>query len=142
MTPLYFIAKMLCTLRSLSKYKFGEILLEQLKVWNFALWRVPFVKIMYSFSYKSTEELSLMTLNSDPKFKEKLTFCLKNDIRNLMNFNSSSEKSKNLHFDGIFLSKVCNVWAKIIKSSCVMKNDLWFQKWHKELVNFHTSSWK
>ena len=44
----------------------------------------------------------------------KLTFCLKNDMRNLMNFNSSSEKSENLHFDGIFLSKVCDVWAKII----------------------------
>ena len=50
-----------------------------------------------------------MTLKSDPKFKEKLTFCLKNDMRNLMNFNFSSEKSENLHFDGIFFSKVCNV---------------------------------
>ena len=50
-----------------------------------------------------------MTLKSDPKFKEKLTFCLKNDMRNLMNFNSSSEKSENLHFDGIFFSKVRNV---------------------------------
>ena len=58
---------------------------------------------------KSTEELSLMTLHSDPKFKEKLTFCLKNDMRNLMNFNLSSEKSENLLFDGMFLSKVCNV---------------------------------
>ena len=30
---------------SLSKYKFGEISPEQLKVWNFALWWAPFVKI-------------------------------------------------------------------------------------------------
>ena len=45
---------------------------------------------------------------SDPEFKEKLVFCLKNDMINLMNFNSSSEKSKNLHFDGIAFSKVCN----------------------------------
>ena len=50
-----------------------------------------------------------MSLKNDPNFEEKLTFCLKNDMRNLMNFNSSSEKSANLHFDGIFLSKVCNV---------------------------------
>ena len=56
---------------------------------------------------KSTEELSLMTLNSDPKFKEKLNFCSINDIRNLMNFNLGNEKSENLDFDGIFLSKVC-----------------------------------
>ena len=50
-----------------------------------------------------------MTLKSDPNFEEKLTFCLKNDMNNLVNFNSSSGKSENTHFDGIFLSKVCNV---------------------------------
>ena len=49
-----------------------------------------------------------MTLKSDPNYEEKFTFCLKNDMRNLTNFNSSSEKSENLHFDGISLSKVCN----------------------------------
>ena len=58
---------------------------------------------------KSTEELPLMTLRSDPYFEEKFTFCLKNDMRNLVNFNSSSGKSENVHFDGIFLTKVCNV---------------------------------
>ena len=47
-----------------------------------------------------------MTLKSNPNFKEKLTICLKNDMRNLMNFNSSSGKSENLHSDGILLSKV------------------------------------
>ena len=58
-----------------------------------------------------------MTLISDPKFKEKLTFCLRNEkfvVRNLMNFNLSSEKSEKLHFECIFLSKACNVRAKII----------------------------
>ena len=50
-----------------------------------------------------------MTLKSDPDFEEKLTFYLKNDMRNLMNFNSGCGKSENLHLDGIFLSKVCNV---------------------------------
>ena len=39
---------------------------------------------------------------SDPKFQERLTFCLKNDMRNWMNINSSSEKLAKLHFDGIF----------------------------------------
>ena len=53
-----------------------------------------------------------------------------------MNFNSSNGKSENVHFDGIFLSKVCNVWAKKIQTSCVVKNDLWFQKWHKEFGEF------
>ena len=46
-----------------------------------------------------------MTLKSDPKIKEKLTFSLKSDMRNLMNFNLSSEKPENLHFDEIFCQK-------------------------------------
>ena len=44
-----------------------------------------------------------MTLKKDPNFKEKLTFCLKNDMRNLVNFNTNSRKSENLHFDGLLL---------------------------------------
>ena len=72
--------------------------------------------------------LPLMTLKSDPKFEEKVTFCLKNDIRNLMSFNLSSGNSENLHFDGIFLSKLCNIWAKITQTGCVMKKWLMILK--------------
>ena len=36
-------------------------------------------------------------------FEEKLTFYLKNDMRNLVNYNLSRGKSENLHFDGILL---------------------------------------
>ena len=50
-----------------------------------------------------------MTLKNDQKFEEKLTFCLKNGMRNLMNFNTSSGKYENLHFDGLTLSKVYHV---------------------------------
>ena len=46
-----------------------------------------------------------MTLKKDPNFEEKLTFCLKNDMRNLVNFNPSSGKSENLHFDGLLCRK-------------------------------------
>ena len=42
-----------------------------------------------------------MTLKRDPNFEKKATFCLKNDVRNLVNFDPSSEKSENLHFDGL-----------------------------------------
>ena len=42
-----------------------------------------------------TEELSLMALKCDPN--------LNSNMRNLMDFNSSSRKSENLHFDEIFL---------------------------------------
>ena len=50
-----------------------------------------------------------MTLRSDSNFDEKLNFCLKNDMRNLVNFNASSEKSENVHVDGLLLLKVCNI---------------------------------
>ena len=59
----------------------------------------PFVQSMQIFRRKSTEELCLMTLKSDVKFEEKLTLGSKNDMRNLVNFNVSSGKSGNLHFD-------------------------------------------
>ena len=63
---------------------------------------------------KYTEELRLMTLKSDAKFEEKLTFGPRNDMRNLVNFYASSGKYKNLHFDVLLLSKVYYVWAKKI----------------------------
>ena len=44
-----------------------------------------------------------MTQNNDVKFEEKLTLGSKNDTRNLVNFNASSGKSGNLHFDVILL---------------------------------------
>ena len=44
-----------------------------------------------------------MTIKKDPNLEEKLTFCLKNDLRNLVNLNTSNEKSENSHFDGLLL---------------------------------------
>ena len=46
-----------------------------------------------------------MTLKSDAKFKGKLTLGFKYDMNNLVNFNASSGKTENLHFDGLVLSK-------------------------------------
>ena len=47
-----------------------------------------------SFRWKSTEELSLMTMKSDAKIEEKLTLNSKNDMTNLVNFSASSGKSE------------------------------------------------
>ena len=47
-----------------------------------------------------------MTLKSDAKFVEKLTYGLNNDMSNLANFNQSTWKCQNWGFDGILLSKV------------------------------------
>ena len=50
-----------------------------------------------------------MTLESDAKFKEKLTCGLENDMRNLENFDQSIRKSQIWDLDGILFSKVENV---------------------------------
>ena len=50
-----------------------------------------------------------MTLQSDAKFEEKLTCGLENDMRNLVDFHKSTQKSQNWNSDGIFLSKVENI---------------------------------
>ena len=60
-----------------------------------------------------------MKLKSDVKFEEKLTLISKNDMRNLVNFNASSGKSDNLHFDMLLSSRVYYVWAKKVQRSYV-----------------------
>ena len=45
-----------------------------------------------------------MTVESDAKFEEKLALGFKNDMTNLVNFNMSSGKNENLHFDVLLLS--------------------------------------
>ena len=47
-----------------------------------------------------------MTLKSDAKFGKKLTVGSENEMSNLLNFNVSSCKSENLHFDVLLLSKL------------------------------------
>ena len=56
-----------------------------------------------------------MTLKDDTKFKGKLTHGLKNDIRDLVNFHSSSRKSENLHFIGLLLSKAYKALDEKVK---------------------------
>ena len=85
-----------------------------------------------------------MTLKSDAKFKEKLTCDFKCDMRNLVNFYPTTQKSRKCYFNGLFLSKVFEIWAKTTLGShlswhwTVMQNlnkpwTLWSQKWHEEL---------
>ena len=58
-----------------------------------------------------------MKLKGDAKFEGKLTRGLKNEIRNLVNFHTSSQKSENLHFDGILLSKAYKVLDEKVQKS-------------------------
>ena len=80
-----------------------------------------------------------MTLKSDAKFEKKLTLGSKNDMRNLVNFNASSGKSENLHFDVLLLPIAYKVSAKKVQ-----KNYLFFclNNYMRNLVNFNASSKK
>ena len=61
-----------------------------------------------------------MTLKSDAKSEEKLTLGSKNDMSNLVNFNASSRRSENLHFDVVLLLSIAyKVSAKKVSS------DIW-----------------
>ena len=69
-------------------------------------------------------------LMSDAKFEEKLTFDSKYVMRNLVNFNASSGKSENLHFDVLLLSIAYKVLAKKVQKMSLMtlKSDRNFEE--------------
>ena len=101
-------------------------------------------------SLKISGELCVTTMTNDAKFEEELTGQSKINMRNWRIFTRALENLKNLHFNGLLLNKVYNVWAKksieelclmavIIdakfegKMTCVFKNDI------RNLANFHQS---
>ena len=45
---------------------------------------------------KFTEELCIMAMKNNAKFEEELTFHFKTDMRNLTNFDLSTQKSKKI----------------------------------------------
>ena len=116
-------------------YEFGKFYTSSGKSEN--LHFVLLLSIAYKVSAKKCSRVISHDTEEWSKPWRKTHFLFGNDMNNLANFSASSGKSENLHVDGMFLSKVCNVWAKKIETSCVVKNDLRFQKWHKKF-----GSWK
>ena len=109
---------------------------------------------MHFFSKKfyilSTEELCLITLNTDAKFEEKLICCFKND-KKLVNIDLSTWKPQQfalllllckvilLLYRGIIFDDTGG-WWKIWR-----KMELWFGKLHEEYGKFwpeHLKVWK
>ena len=60
-----------------------------------------------------------MTMKSDAKFEEQLTFRFQTDIMNLTNFDPSTQKSQKSAPSGVLLIKVCNVLDKRVQKSYV-----------------------
>ena len=73
---------------------------------KFALLWAGFDQSIQCLSLASTEELFLMALKIDAKFRVKLTCTSKNDMRNLANFHQSTFKSLKIGtFIGTFYPK-------------------------------------
>ena len=54
---------------------------------------------------KFTEELCVMTMKNNAKFEEELTFHFKTDIRNLTNFDSSTQNSKKIELSSLIVQE-------------------------------------
>ena len=74
--------------------EFGKFSPEHLKVSKLGLSWGPFVQSRKCMSLKFTEELCVMTMKNDAKFEEELTCQFKIDMRNLTNFDPSTQKSQ------------------------------------------------
>ena len=83
-----------------------------------------------------------ITLENDAKFEDELTFTLKNDMRNLANFDPTLKTFKIFILMGSFcpkyiifeVTKYRRVMRLFTGNQCKFwkKNDLWFHKWHEE----------
>ena len=60
------------------------------------LWWDPFVLSRKGMTLKFSENLCVMTMKNNAKFKEDLTCHFKTDMRNLTNFDSNYQKSKKI----------------------------------------------
>ena len=57
---------------------------------------ILFVQSRKDMTLKFVEELCVMAMKNNAKFEEKLTCHFKTDMRNLMNFHPSTQKSKKI----------------------------------------------
>ena len=58
-------------------------------------------------------------MKNGAKFDEELTSCFKIDMRDLRNFDSSTQESQNLLFNGLLFNKVYNVSGKKVQKSYI-----------------------
>ena len=74
--------------------EFGKFLPENTKFSKLGLSLYPFIQSRKGMSLKLKGELCVMTMKNDAKFEIELTCHFKTDMRNLTNFDPSTQKSK------------------------------------------------
>ena len=67
---------------------------------------------------------TVMILKSDAKFKEKLTYSFKHDIRNLVNFHPTTQKFENFTSRGCFCPKYKGLRQKKYKGAIFHDTEL------------------
>ena len=82
-----------------------------------------------------------MTLKGDAKFKRKLTCGLKNNLKNLLNFLASNWKSRNLHCDGLLLSKAYKDLDEQYRRVVCHDTEKWYKVWRKNWLLIPKSTW-
>ena len=70
-----------------------------------------------------------MTLKSDAKFKEKLTCGFKYDMRNLVNFHPTTQKSKNFTSMGYFCPKYMGFELTKYRGVIFHDTEQWYKIW-------------
>ena len=96
-------------------------------------WDFFFVQSRKGMTLKFAEELSVMTMKNNAKFGEELTCHFKTVMKNLMNFDSSTWKSKKLLFNWL-------LWPKYIMFELrqVQRRYVW---WHWRLIQNLKEKW-
>ena len=126
--------------------EFDKFSPEHSKVSKLGLWWDPSAQSRKCMSLKFTEELCIVTMKNDTKIEGELTCHFKIDMRNLMNFDLSTQMSKKIVFMG-------SLWPKYIMFALKKyrgvifhdteewkknwrKTDFWFEKWREKFGKF------
>ena len=119
------------------------------KVWKDGLLSGLFMKNRKCVNLQFTENLCIIKINNDAKIEENLTCHSKLTWRIWWFFTRAFENLKNVHFNGLLLTKVYNVWAKKVEKyrgvifHCTedwckiwRKTGLYFLEWHEDFGKF------
>ena len=122
--------------------EFDKFSPEHLKVSKLGLLWHLFVQSWKYMRLKFTGDLCVMTIKNDTTSDEELTCQFKIDMRNLTNFDRSTQKSKKLlHSNGLLLTKVCNVWAKKVQRSYVWWHWIFLENFKENWNDLSEMTW-
>ena len=109
-----------------------------------------FIQSSKCMGLKIKRDFCVMKMKNDAKFEVGLTCQSKTQWGIWQILTQTLKNLKNVHCTGLLLTKVHNVWAKKIYRQVMFdgtecwckvwrKNDLYFQKRHRNLANFYQS---